>query len=304
MTAPPPRRASIPITIPRDSELRSETSGGWTADPFVARRWSTTRYHFVLVRSQTTSGDILWGQPVQELSVLAGAVSLEETEEETLSVTMQVADESVYELVRTDEYVRKVLASLSADALLSSGKVASRVDLEAARKQVNQQRQEEIRRASTAVSYTERWQRKLSVAASGSRVFLVPCFQRVVYDVHLEFSDFMTVEYVRRSPMALRARKVKSPPGPTSGSGHWTETNPNITRAHMKIAEIAAWSWMYRSIAVAPEGDKRIGAVRDPSELVVRAVPPTPLLGRCATEDVLSLYELTEGGNWPPKQPL
>lgn len=300
MRRPALRAPDVAFSIPEESDLRDRTGDGWVHDS-DEDAWHTRRLHFHARFAGVVSGPA-WGRPTREMSVTVPGASITQTYSEEVTVECADAASALRAVVETTETIDKIAGELSGGITTPLARLDTKVSTELSKRVESHFRAEETRTVTVTDKVVRTWSETVTVPAvgDGARVFVMPVFERVAYDVHLEFVDHLTVRYQHRSPLALRRRKVKEPPGPTTASGHWTRTNPNVRWVHVGLWRVEVWRPLARSLAIASEGDDRIGGV-DPLEIHVRpfadTVPTTP----CPTEDVRSLYDITEGGGWPTR---
>jgi hypothetical protein len=294
------RPGDIAFTLPTDAALRHRDGEGW--EQVADHRWHAVRMHY-FAKPLGRVGDLAWGKPVREISVVAPGVSIEQTLTEQVTIECADTREVVLETVEVEESIRRLTSELRLAAGLP-GQAAATAASEAVARLQTQLRSQQTSRRSTTATTSQTWSEQVTVTYTepSHRTYLLPCYEKVAYELHLEFLDSLTVEYRRPSRLALRRRKFKIPAGPTTGAGHWTATNHNIMNFHSVLARIELWRPMVRSTVSASEGDARIGTVADPFEVSLLEIQDPARGGRCPTEDVQSLYQLTEGGAWPTKE--
>lgn len=300
MRRPALREPDVAFSIPDESDLRDRTGDGWVYDP-NEDAWHTRRLHFH-ARFAGVVSEPGWARPVREVSITIPGASITQTYSEEVTVECADAASALREVIEATETIDRIGGALGGGVTTPLARLDAKVSTELSKRVESHFRAQETRTVTVSDKVMRTWSETVTVPAvqDGARVFVMPVFERVAYDVHLEFLDHLTVTYGYPSPLALRRRKVKEPAGPTTASGHWTRTNPNVRWVHIGLWRVEVWRPLARSLAIASEGDNRIGSV-DPLEIRVGPLAGTVPTKPCPTEDVRSLYDITEGGGWPTR---
>jgi hypothetical protein len=172
--------------------------------------FSICRSHYLILEHQipgpTKLGEVVTSQhtPRQTMDEMVISMTLEHS-------VLQV-EETVKQIVTTDESIEAAVQSITAAVTPSIGKFDSSLRSELTRKLTNSlQNSTKSHTAVTARACTT-FSRKLQIrgAQEGRRIDVAYGFQRHAYDIYLVYMDFLRVYYTR-SPLGIRRTMRKWP---------------------------------------------------------------------------------------------